>query len=350
MLGRDAALRNINVTAPEYSYGTKSKYPRLSLINFPRPNAFTTYSTLNNQLTEHAFTSHIVERPRKAAEHGGDGAEQATPKKSTKKPAKKPKKQAVQATLEPPVTDDEEIDNSVKIEEDEQMEQDIGLGPVLTAQLKAAQRAQAEDTIDLTGDDTTNLPADQAAEHVAEQLPEEPETPIQHRLLDMLRAAPEAVAQAEDDLRDLLINAASSNGSLLGALAERGMLSRDFVDSLQERIERGEIEHQDWVDGVLQAVHVGLNSAAMATAAEDAAELAAPTALWQSLFPEQQQQAAPIRDADNLTLENLTIRDPSEQNSPTRLVGDEEPVVPLNTQYPRSVERTDHSEQQDDLH
>lgn len=365
MLGRDAAARNINVTDPEYSYGTKSKFPRLSLIDHPRPDVFTTYRPLNDQLTEHAFTAHITERPRKSAEHGGDGAEQATPKKSTKKPAKKPKKKAVQVTPEPPVTDDEEIDNSVKLEEDEQIRQGTGLGLVLTAQLEAAanslettippvqhapptaavqsgllahpQRALIEDTIDLTANDTANSTADPAAEHVAEQLPEEPETPIQQRLLDMWAAAPEAFQQAEDDLRTLMNNTVGSNGWLLPALAERGMLSEGFANSLQERIERGEMEHQDWVDGIVQAVHVGLNSAAIAVAAEDAAEPAAPVGLWQSLFPEQQQQAAPIRDADDLTLEGLTIRDPSEQNSPTRLVGDEEPVVPLNTQYPKSA-------------
>ena len=79
------------------------------------------------------------------------------------------------------------------------------------------------------------------------------------------------------------------------------------------------VERQMWASGVNQEVTIGLNSDASAVALQDA---------WDTMHPVVQSGA--VQEADSLTLEHLTLRTASEQDSPTRLANEQEPAASEN--------------------
>jgi len=320
MLGRDAQTLGVNIQGADWKYGKASSFPRLSLIDFPRPPVFGNYQELNNMLTEHAFVKHITPRDRtKPTEQGDNGGEQAATKKASKKPAKKSKKKAAPVLQDPTLLDDEENTFPPKQEEeeqaeqaeqgkDEQAEQGAGFGSALHSELLAAAAAAAGDGLPQPAHLTITVPPVQ-----------QPESPIHRGLQDMFHAPTEAVLEVEEDLRTLILNCLSEGGSLLQLFAERGMLTPEYMNSVRERVARGELEHQLWASGVDQEIAIALNSVASAVALQDA---------WDTMHPVVQGDA--VQEADSLTLENLTLRAASEQDSPTRLANEHEPVVPQN--------------------
>jgi len=66
-------------------------------------------------------------------------------------------------------------------------------------------------------------------------------------------------------------------------------------------------------------VAIGLNSVASAVALQDA---------WDTMYSVVQGGA--VQEADSLTLEHLTMRTASEQDSPPRLANEQEPAVSPN--------------------